>query len=39
LFDDTEQQPKHKSHFAGYRKIAMVLAKYRLEEVLRYFGL
>jgi ubiquinone biosynthesis protein len=39
LFEDTEQEPKHKSHFARYRKIAMVLAKYRLEEVLRYVGM
>lgn len=39
MFEDTEQGPKHKGHFARYRKIAMVLAKYRLEEVLRYVGL
>jgi ubiquinone biosynthesis protein len=39
LFDDTEKEPKHKGHFARYRQIAMVLAKYRLEEVLRYVGL
>jgi ubiquinone biosynthesis protein len=39
LFNDTKQEPKHKSHFARYRQIVMVLAKYRLEEVLRYVGL
>jgi ubiquinone biosynthesis protein len=39
LFEDTEQEPKRKSHFFRYRQIIMVLAKYRLEEVLRYVGL
>ena len=39
LFDDTKQEPKHKGHFARYRQIVMVLAKYRLEEVLRYVGM
>ncbi len=39
MFDDTEHEPKHKGHFARYRKIATVLAKYRLEEVLRYVGM
>ena len=40
MFNDKAQQ-KHKapSHFARYRQIAMVLAKYRLEEVLRYIGM
>jgi ubiquinone biosynthesis protein len=40
LFNDKAQQ-KHKapSHFARYRQIAMVLAKYRLEEVFKYVGL
>jgi ubiquinone biosynthesis protein len=39
LFEDTKQELKHKSHFTRYRQIAMVLSKYRLEEVLRYVGL
>jgi len=39
LFDDTKRKPERKGHFARYRQIAMVLAKYRLEEVLRYVGL
>jgi ubiquinone biosynthesis protein len=39
LADDTRQERKHKGHFARYRQIAMVLAKYRLEEVLRYVGM
>jgi len=39
LFDDAKQERKRKGHFARYRQIAMVLAKYRLEEVLRYFGM
>ena len=39
MFDDTKQEPKHKGHFARYRQIVMVLAKYRLEEVLRYVGM
>jgi ubiquinone biosynthesis protein len=40
LFDDTKKQErKPKGHFARYRQIAMVLAKYRLEEVLKYVGL
>ena len=39
MFDDTKQETKHKGHFARYRQIAMVLAKYRLEEVLRYVGM
>ena len=39
LHNDTKQERKHKGHFARYRQIVMVLAKYRLEEVLRYVGL
>jgi len=39
LFDDAKPETKKKHHFARYRKIAMVLSKYRLEEVLRYVGL
>ena len=39
MISDTKQERKHKGHFARYRQIAMVLAKYRLEEVLRYVGL
>jgi ubiquinone biosynthesis protein len=39
LFDDTKQASKQKGHFARYRQIVMVLAKYRLEEVLRYVGM
>jgi ubiquinone biosynthesis protein len=39
MLDDTKTEPKHKSHFARYWQIIMVLAKYRLEEVLRYVGL
>jgi ubiquinone biosynthesis protein len=39
LFEDKEQEPKHKGHFARYRKIVMVLVRYRLEEVLRYVGM
>ena len=39
MSDDTKQEPKHKGHFARYRKIAIVLARYRLEEVLRYIGM
>ena len=35
--NDTES--KHKSHLARYRQIVMVLAKYRLEKVLRYVGM
>jgi ubiquinone biosynthesis protein len=39
LIKDTKLQRKQKGHFARYRQIVMVLAKYRLEEVLRYIGL
>jgi ubiquinone biosynthesis protein len=39
LYNDTEQTPKQKGHFARYRQIVMVLAKYRLGEVLRYVGM
>lgn len=39
MFDERKQTTKDKSHFARYRQIAMVLAKYRLEEVLRYVGM
>lgn len=40
MFNDNAQQKyKAPSHFARYRQIAMVLAKYRLEEVLKYVGL
>ena len=36
LFNDKAQKKrKNKSHFARYRQIVMVLAKYRLEEVLK----
>jgi len=33
------KERKNKSHFPRYRQIAMVLAKYRLEEVLKYVGI
>lgn len=40
MFDDTKKQErKPKGHFARYWQIAMVLAKYRLEEVLKYVGM
>jgi len=39
LINATKQERKHKGHFARYRQIALVLAKYRLEEVLRYVGM
>ena len=39
MINDTKQERKHKGHFARYRQIAIVLAKYRLEEVLRYVGM
>jgi ubiquinone biosynthesis protein len=39
MFDDTKKETKKKSHFPRYKQIVMVLAKYRLEEVLRYVGL
>jgi len=39
LINHTKQKRKHKGHFARYRQIVMVLAKYRLEEVLRYVGM
>ena len=39
MFDDKKRERKHKGHFARYRQIAMVLSKYRLEEVIRYIGL
>lgn len=39
MFDDTKQEPEHKSHFARYRQIITILAKCRLEEVLHYIGL
>jgi ubiquinone biosynthesis protein len=39
MFNETQQTPKPRSHFTRYRQIIMVLAKYRLEEVLRYVGL
>ena len=39
MFDNTKQERKPKGHFARYRQIVMVLAKYRLEEVLRYIGM
>jgi ubiquinone biosynthesis protein len=37
----SQPKPTHpkKNHFARYRQIAMVLTRYRLEEVLRYVGL
>ena len=37
--EDIARETKPKGHFARYRKIVMVLAGYRLEEVLRYVGL
>jgi ubiquinone biosynthesis protein len=39
LFHNTNKESRPKSHFPRYRKIAMVLVKYRLEEVLRYIGM
>lgn len=39
MINDTKQEPMQKGHFARYEQIAMVLAKYRLEEVLRYVGM
>ena len=39
MFEDTEKEPKRRSHFFRYRQIILVLARYRLEEVLRYVGL
>jgi ubiquinone biosynthesis protein len=39
LSKNTKLQRKQKGHFARYRQIVMVLAKYRLEEVLRYVGM
>jgi ubiquinone biosynthesis protein len=39
LLNDTKKEPKQKSHFTRYWQIVTVLAKYRLEEVLRYVGL
>jgi ubiquinone biosynthesis protein len=39
LINDTKQERKHKGHLPRYRQIATVLAKYRLEEVLRYVGM
>jgi ubiquinone biosynthesis protein len=39
LINDTKREPRKKWHFKRYRQIAMVLARYRLEEVLRYVGL
>ncbi len=39
MYTDAKQKRKHKGHFARYRQIVMVLAKYRLEEVLRYVGM
>jgi len=39
FINDTKKETKHKSHFARYWQIALILAKYRLEEVLRYVGM
>ena len=39
MLNDTKKEPKQKSHFTRYWQIVTVLAKYRLEEVLRYVGL
>jgi ubiquinone biosynthesis protein len=39
LFNEGKEEPKPRGHFRRYRQIAMVLAKYRLEEVLKYVGL
>ena len=37
--NSASKERKNKSHFPRYRQIAMVLAKYRLEEVLKYVGI
>ena len=37
--NSANKERKNKSHFPRYRQIAMVLAKYRLEEVLKYVGI
>ena len=37
--DNAQQKNKAPSHFARYRQIAMVLGKYRLEEILKYVGI
>ena len=37
--NSAHKERKNKSHFARYRQIAMVLGKYRLEEVLQYVGI
>jgi ubiquinone biosynthesis protein len=39
VFSETKRISKKKSHFPRYRQIVMVLAKYRLEEVITYVGL
>jgi len=39
LQNNIQHEPKRKGHFARYRQIAMVLAKYRLEKVLNYVGM
>lgn len=39
MINDTKREPKPKGHFARYRQIAMVLAKYRFKGVLRYVGM
>ena len=39
MINTAKKESKRRGHFARYRKIAMVLAKYRLEEVMRYVGL
>jgi len=40
LFNDKAQQKnKAPSHFARYRQIALILGKYRLEEILKYVGI
>ena len=39
MMNNAKQERKNKGHFARYRQIVMVLAKYRLEEVLRYVGM
>jgi len=37
--NSANKERKKKSHFPRYCQIAMVLAKYRLEEVLKYVGI
>ena len=39
MLNETRVERKPSGHFKRYRKIAMVLAKYRLEQVLKYVGM